>query len=1469
MKEGAKPEGKTGQDALVAFRDSLDAVFREISIQVSTGKMDLASISEAAGKYLSFIPDEAVEDTREKINLITSLVRDASIAFDTAFKSTTKGLPGYQSLEKINASLAGIVYSAPERVSSMFYREGDISSAIESILQQLESGTSEVKAVTSSLYDNVGDYLAGIPDKLQKSLKGVSLGDLSPEARSSVEQLFLEIVHAAASGGDNYKQVVSDKLGEVKAIVDAHLKEIKATEKEASKVGETIAKSPTPSGPKKPRSGRAERGDEITESQRQALGVAQKLGEGIAEAQQNALKKQMAAWSKEMKQLIADMRAGKIPVKAAGRTVGGSGPVEASGITSSEKLRNARRNQKLEEDRAAQAARDHARAVAKSSLELNKSMIQWVEMGKAGGRYRSLLTGRMVSKEVAARAGVTEGPAAGMVIPKPSIEQLRIGDELLKTIPKFEAWEGAVLTTTEEGARAFYRLQEVIMSLGATPINIDTSSLMSVRNEIAGTLTFIEEKIQKSLAADKAISPAVMSLMKMQRELHTVSERLDEYATKMHNAAVASKVFQEAADKLNIILTQGSEYVKRYVDSYMNATEKQRAASTTLSNVATNVEKLALATGITLPENITKSVESLRTLAADASSIVPQSLEEGRRSIVSVAAGMSEVLVGLRSKLATAAPEDIPGIRSVIEQFEKAQGSVLSYARSLKMAQGQVRNTDSALVQNANALNNTGRAATKLSKAAWRVPEHLRKMQWAARQSRLEFRPLQSAFQGIMLGFQIGKGNITGVLYSLMFLGAGIIKTVVKFAALTAAIVGFITITKLVIRTVNNMTKAMVNAGMASDKLMNKLRPIVTTTRDMGRAYDYATAQAIKYGRAPEDVADAMDALSKAGLGNEEMFRAVAVAAVANGKTMTDAAGTFISAVGEEQANLEALRELHVNVSKDAVDSTNRQAVANHAAASILEQLGGAYKDVGQSAEQSFNRIKEGWKAIWSYMMAPIWQKVFVPILHYLANFVASLAEFARGIASSREATDHLNRTMAIFHATIKEYAPELRMIANLIKGAVTIAFQMLLGAVRLLVVGFRWLMQLVRSLMPLFSRLGQIAKAVRDVLQSLFPKGLGQQIRLWWVGIKEGVFNLWTILLKFISELRDDIKDFFERNPIGIFISAILEWTWEKITGAWDSLKKQATDWWERVGKDWVQENPFEALVLAVNLVVGLSYLLKGIKYASLLKLGKGIIGLVWTGLSTALKDAWFAYTVYAAIDLVIETVGDDEIRSQWEDFKIKVGNTIMEHPFESLVAYFAAGKGLKTAFRWLGGKWAAESAVAFRAKIGPAISSALAGFAAEIGLTNVLWAAGTVLASILIVGLLGELMAGIPALSDTANSLLEYGLMPAFHTFAARFGQIISTIAKGLIGLIDSTITGYIEELQSLPDWLKKVLGIKEGSFEFFDRSGFEKAYAAIDEYVQGIEDALNRAKAGWADEKLAEVKLSLDLREPATTR
>lgn len=984
-----------------------------------------------------------------------------------------------------------------------------------------------------------------------------------------------------------------------------------------------------------------------------------------------------------------------------------------------------------------------------------------------------------------------------------------------------------------------------------TPTALDklTASIERVVNALGEEIDAGIHGIATAEQYDVQMQRDVAANMKLQASLLSLAENMSKYREAVRHATIDATELTAAGLRMNEIAKNGSPFIAELATSIQSASAEQRRGASSLYLMAEGLENIGTTLGPGAVSAIGNVAFQMRQMAADASSIVPASFDRIRASMSTLLGALVQLGEEWRAQLGSVPEDQAKGIKYVTRVYDDATKTVLEYMQTIDRLE--------------ESMQRTNKVATRSE-----LPDHLREMQNEARLSRLEWRKWSSVFQGVLMGMAAGNGQIRQLVFGLVFMGFGVKRVVFQWMAFTAAVTLAANIVKGAVRAFTGAAKTLTQVGLEADKLMNKLRPLVQTTRDMGRAWDYAQAKGVKFGLPLEDVANAMETLTRAGLGTEEMLEAVLLGAVATGKTGAEFAQVFTNAIGEEKENLKELLEVGVNVNTNLIDVTNRAAVAEAARQSVIEQLMPAYRDVAQSATKSLDRIKLGWKAIWSYMAAPVVQKVFVPILKYISQFVASLAGLARGLAFSEATQRHLNKTMAIFYDTIKEYAPELRLIANFIRGLLVGAFNLMLRVVRALVVGFRFLLEVVRRLSPLFQRLGRVAKGVRDIFYTLFPKGLATQLRLWWSDLKEAVMNLWEPLMDEWSRFKDAVHLFFTTHPVGIAVAAAFEWAWDKIKAGWEWTSGKLVEWWENEVGPWAEESPLKAVVIGV----GLSILLKkalgkfitvaipALAGRSFLTLG-GALSAVWGVLKGTIAAAAFAYTVYAVVDFVISTTAPKKVQEWWDRQSDAIDTWIKEHPFYAIVTPYIV---FRTIHQWK------PVILPDLKKLGSLIAEAFGKIATALGSqagTQILTALGGALlgglgaiAYLLLLGLASELINGIPVLSDSANSLVEYGLWPAFQTFAARFGQVILTAFKGVLGAIELGFEGLMRALEEQsPAWLKKILGITE---EKVDIHWFDGLYEGIDKSIASLEEELTGLKVKWADKKVNEVELKLGI-------
>jgi len=441
------------------------------------------------------------------------------------------------------------------------------------------------------------------------------------------------------------------------------------------------------------------------------------------------------------------------------------------------------------------------------------------------------------------------------------------------------------------------------------------------------------------------------------------------------------------------------------------------------------------------------------------------------------------------------------------------------------------------------------KATKKLSDETKNLSKEVSEGWLKLRKQYLLMRPFQSVIQGLMMTMSGLRGNVTGLGYSFMFLGMGIPPITLAVAALSAALGG--------------LTVSIQRGVAGIEKLMRYAWGMVGVHGEVALVMNRTRLEAMKLGRTIDEVAEAERELMYHGLLVPELFEATANLAAAQGISMREAAAIITAAIGDEKSNLESLRKVGIRVSRDLIESKNREVVAYGVAAAINAKYADAARYHAQTISGAWQTIRTALSSTLQVMVEPIWDEFLRPALAAVARFLSLLFGVAKALWATAEVQTFWAETMAMARGIIEEYREELYLLGSVIIASVSVALWLLLRFVRLLIQGFGLLLKIVRWLSSHFKVLGKILKPVQDMLRMLFPKDLQINVRTIWANLKDAITNMWANLREEWENFKDKVVAYFKDKVVKVkaFLKAV-----------WEFLKLPPGEMWEKI-KEWAKE--------------------------------------------------------------------------------------------------------------------------------------------------------------------------------------------------------------------------------------------------------------------------------------------------------
>lgn len=326
-----------------------------------------------------------------------------------------------------------------------------------------------------------------------------------------------------------------------------------------------------------------------------------------------------------------------------------------------------------------------------------------------------------------------------------------------------------------------------------------------------------------------------------------------------------------------------------------------------------------------------------------------------------------------------------------------------------------------------------------------------------------------SAVQGLMLTLAALRGNLFGVLMGLRFLHRATTAITLPVAAIATAVFG--------------LAGAFVRAGRQIESTRRELAALTGGMDQATEAFRNVRAWVRATGRSFEEVRESAVALHREGLLTGQVLRAVFTAASATGETATDITKKFIDAVGEEKANLEALRDIGVRVNEDLVDTTSRRAVTEAASAAILERYPDAYRRMAESGQSAWTRISSSIAEAWSYLARPVWEDLLVPFLQLLARGVESMADLVRAFMQNEAVIEFWNQTVDHARSMVSRFFDDSAELSNFLRMVFIGTLWALLYVIRGLIAGLDLFLTTLSGVIDVLETLGPALKPVIDLL--------------------------------------------------------------------------------------------------------------------------------------------------------------------------------------------------------------------------------------------------------------------------------------------------------------------------------------------------------------------------------------------------
>lgn len=353
---------------------------------------------------------------------------------------------------------------------------------------------------------------------------------------------------------------------------------------------------------------------------------------------------------------------------------------------------------------------------------------------------------------------------------------------------------------------------------------------------------------------------------------------------------------------------------------------------------------------------------------------------------------------------------------------------------------------------------------------------------------------LSSAGQGAMLAMSALSGNITGLAFGLVFLGYGLVKVALLFAALTAAMALSIRFFKTII---SQSAKAGAAMEAFGQRMSSFFQDAARSQKDLTKATNFAKT----FGLDINDARQVTFELDKMGMATETYMTMIANVSAVTGKNIVQVNEEFLAI---QKAKFNDQKGLMEQFTKDLDLGTTRYANSLDMAIAINKRFANAAKDAGNTQLGMIAKIKAAW-ADFTTNVGSVLEGFFKPILIAVMAFVEGMGAGFDSAKQNGITTGDLAKTTANFAEVIRKITPFLVRLGWVLGKVV---YYSMIG-----------LAKVIKIVSDVLIRLWNKIKPVIDVIRTWIPKikELIDKLVSWYQKHKDLIDSLGKILLGLI----------------------------------------------------------------------------------------------------------------------------------------------------------------------------------------------------------------------------------------------------------------------------------------------------------------------------------------------------------------
>ncbi len=679
---------------------------------------------------------------------------------------------------------------------------------------------------------------------------------------------------------------------------------------------------------------------------------------------------------------------------------------------------------------------------------------------------------------------------------------------------------------------------DVVKSISTQIRNVQKQATQGMRDAVSQTKGAFDaaSSLKARPATTEAVDKAIASINKVAGSTRATGKMITDMHARIAQALVSmgndAKLSADQMTSFDEIIEKLSPDLQELAKSLLTTGQTAEQNAQFTKDMERAFRAAAEAIGMTTRE--ARGLIDAEVSGKQAEDAFTRSVKDG------VAATKEKVQVGQQAARATA---DMAG--QVARHRQQTQAGTRTTSAFVNMIRGLTGSAASAtksiggvvkwllmLVPNMLRSSRATDEATRSTKRFGRSQQETQKfLRTTVSQSYATVRSLDilmSAFQGIQLGSALLTGSMQGLGMSIFFMRMSFIPLTALFAVVTVAVMGLA-------KVIQGLKKAISELGKQAQDTLVHFRALAGGVVEGTKTWIASTDWAIRYGRSLEETRESMVSFWQQGLLNEDMMKASIALSSAWGMELSQATQILSDAVGEEEANTEALRKYGIVVD-GVTDGMSRMDIAARVAESTMNRFGDSIDARLRTISGASQRAKSAIAGFWEAFMEPIATNVIAPLINSFANMISGLLQLVRGLWMSSEAQSYFNATLDKARKLTEKYRPEIEMLAAVVRLVVVTSFWMLQRALRAAVNAAERFFQWIRNITSANTALGRTLKPLTDMLRMLST------------GIKEITFS--GLLQKF-KELMGNLGNIF--GPFGDFISTLftsLMTVWEENSG-------------------------------------------------------------------------------------------------------------------------------------------------------------------------------------------------------------------------------------------------------------------------------------------------------------------------------